>query len=114
MYRWAEEALYRWLAVVSQENSKNANEMRSDASGCRQIVAKSEEQSSSQSQTIEDPHFGHRKLSTSIRLLPALSTTEYNSDFSSGDNAIPHQKGFPTLTILDRLPVAYSKKSRDV
>jgi len=29
------------MAAGSQKNSKNANKMHSDASGCRQIVAKS-------------------------------------------------------------------------
>jgi len=56
--------------------------------------------------------FAHRRLSRTIRLLPALSTTEYNNDFSSGDSAIPHPKGFPTLASVDRLAVARTRGNR--
>jgi len=37
MQGWTEEVRYGWLAIFSQENSKNADKKHSDASGCRQI-----------------------------------------------------------------------------
>lgn len=46
------------------------------------------------------------KLSTSMRLLPALSITEYNSDFRSGDNAMPHQHRFPSVRSVVLFAVA--------
>lgn len=53
----------------------------------------------------------HRTLSTSIRLLPALSTTGNNNHRWSGDKATPHQNGFGTAASVVRLPVLYSTKS---
>ena len=55
----------------------------------------------------------HRKLSTSMRLLPALFTSE-NSSLPSGDNAMPYHHGFPRSTTVLREPVANSKKSIEV
>ena len=53
-----------------------------------------------------------RKFSTTMRLLPALLTSE-NSSLPSGDNAMPYHHGFATSTIRVRAPVANSKKSID-
>jgi hypothetical protein len=52
----------------------------------------------------------HRKLSKSMRLLPALFTSE-NSSLPSGDNAMPYHHGLCRSTIVLREPVANSKKS---
>ena len=56
----------------------------------------------------------HRKFSTSMRLLPALFTSENSSDLPSGDSAMPYHHGFRRSTILVRVPVANSTKSIEV
>jgi hypothetical protein len=105
-YDWVQKKISWWL------EHRTSAPILIDATGRLPLSARNDSATMAK-RTVTQRHGPHRKLSTSMRLLPALFTSE-NSSVPSGDNAMPYHHGFRRSTIVVREPVANSKKSIDV